>query len=375
MQQLPDPTFTPEQEVLLWAIRADHVMDQRVAGILTVGINWEYVRKTAVQHGIIPLLYQRLKREMAEIVPPDELVALKILFQENAVRNIRMTHHLFKVLDLLAGSGVAAIPFKGPALAVQAYGDLSMRRFRDLDILIHEDDIDLVCRILNGQGAILITPGQMNIERWFGFLDQKDLTLKFQGDILELHWKFIERYRAVPLDMKEIWGRTAPVEFNGRKLAAVSPEDMILLLCYHGHKHGWQDLGWLADLICLFSRHPHVNWHDIFVRSENLGLKRIVLTSLFLAHKYGGTLCDPEFDNLLTSDTTVHGLARELQLDFFRSRTLAISPFFYLKSRERFRDQAMYLLFYSANRVLVFIRWLIRPFTRIRAGSSENGAE
>ena len=94
MKLSPDPQFTPEQEVLLWAIRVDHATDQRVAGILRSGIDWGYLRKTAIRHGIIPLLYKRLKGEMADLVPPNELSTIRTLFLENAKRNMEMTQHL-----------------------------------------------------------------------------------------------------------------------------------------------------------------------------------------------------------------------------------------------------------------------------------------
>jgi len=74
-----------------------------------------------------------------------------------------MTQHLLKVLDLLTGSGVEAIPFKGPVLAVQAYGDLLMRSFVDLDILIHAKDLSRVSKILIDQGYILNGLGPRNI--------------------------------------------------------------------------------------------------------------------------------------------------------------------------------------------------------------------
>jgi len=363
MQNLSDPEFTPEQKVLLWAIRTDHIMDKDIAGILIAGIDWKYVRETAAQHGVIPLIYRRLKGEMTELVPPDELQTLKILFRENVIRNIRMTQRLFQILDHLGSSGIAAMPFKGPALAVQAYGDLSMRRFRDLDILIHAEDVEQAYRILSDHGYLLINPGQMNIERKFGFLNQKDLKFSYQGNILELHWDVIERFLAVPLDLKEFWARSVPVEINGRIFSTLSPEDMILLLCFHGHKHGWQDIGWLSDLISMISHHPDLKWQEIFSRAENLGLKRIVVTSLFLAQTYGGIGCTPELESVCISDSAIPSLARDLQKNIFRSRALAISPFFYLKSRERFKDKALFLLYYPTNRFLVFLRWMIRPFT------------
>jgi hypothetical protein len=44
------------------------------------------------------------------------------------------------------------VPFKGPALAVQAYGDLSLRQYDDLDLLIHEADVPRAYQLLIANG-------------------------------------------------------------------------------------------------------------------------------------------------------------------------------------------------------------------------------
>ena len=363
MNPPPDPQFTPEQEILLWAIRVDHTKDPRVAAILRSGVEWGYVRETASQHGIVPLLYTRLKGEMADLIPPEELSALRTLSMANAIRNIRMTQHLLKVLDLLAGSGVEAMPFKGPVLAVQAYGDLSMRSYRDLDILIHANDISRAYEILTDHGHILTDTGQIGVQRIFRSIQQKDLRFSFHGDILELHSEIIERLLAVPLDMDQLWDRSLPIFIHGQKIMTMSPEDTVIVLCFHGFKHAWQNLVWLADLISMISNHPDLKWHDIWVRAEMMGLKRIVLIGLFLAQKYGCVNCGPEIENLFPTDTAMFRLVSKIQIDVFRVRTLAIPPFFYLMSRERFKDKIMFLFYFSLNKILVFLKWTVRQIT------------
>jgi len=369
MKLSPDPTFTPEQEVLLWAIRVDHTKDHQVAGILTAGVDWGYVRETAIRHGIIPLLYKRLKGEMADLVPMDELLTIRTLFLANSIRNIQMTQHLLKVLDLLAGSDVEAIPFKGPVLAVQAYGDLSMRSFLDLDILIHVNDLSRAYQILTDQGYILTDPGQMSTQKILRIIQQKDLRFTFQDDILELHWNVIEPLYAVPLDMDQVWDRSLPVAINGRKITSLSPEDLVIVLCFHGLKHGWQNLGLLADLTYTIANHPDLKWHDVLVRAEMMGLKRIVLIGLFLVHKYGCIRCGSEVENLFASDITMQNLASKMQLNLFQfltSEPSFITPFLYLKSRERLRDKIMFIFYYFTNKVLVFLKWIVRHFIGIR---------
>ena len=364
MELSPDHHLTPEQEVLLWAIRVDHTKDQRVAELLTAGVDWDYVRETATRNGIIPLLYKRLKGEMAYVVPPDKLSMLRTLFLAIAIRNLQMTQHLLKVINLLADSGVEAMPFKGPVLAVQAYGDLSMRSFGDLDILIHANDISRANQILTDQGYVLNESRDDNAGLILRVLEEKDLLFTFHEDIIELHWKIIERLYAVPLDMDQVWDRSLPFFINGQKVKTISPEDMIMVLCFHGFKHRWQNLSWLADLIYTILNHPDLKWHDVFNRAEHIGLKRIVLIGLFLAHTHGGVRCGSETENLFISDTTMLMLAREIQLNLFQVRTSnPVEPFIYLKSRERVKDQIMFLFNYFSllvPKVPKFLRWVLR---------------
>jgi hypothetical protein len=365
MKLSPDPRFTHEQEILLWAIRIDHTKDQRVAEILTSGVEWGYIRESAIQHGIIPLLYKQLKGEMADLVPLDEFSTLRTLFIENAVKNIQMTQHLLNVIDLLADSDVEAMPFKGPALAIQAYGDLSMRSFGDLDILIRARDLSRVYPIMIDQGYVLNDPVQTIIDRISKIIYKKHLLFSFHEYHLELHFKIIERLYAVSLDMDQIWDRSLPIFINGQKIKTLSPEDMVIVMCFHGLKHTWQDLKWLADLIYMISNHPDINWHDVFVRAEEMGLKRIVLIGLLLAQKYGGIKSGFEIENLFTSDTTMLKLTSKIQRNLFQFQTLAlIKPSFYLKSRERFNDQIIAFLYFFIFNVLSFPGWMLHQITR-----------
>jgi len=358
MQQQQNINFTPEQEVLLWAIRVDNKMDERVADILAAGINWVHLRDSAVQHGIIPLLYRRLKkREIAKLVPPEELLEFQSLFQENIVRNIRMTQHLFSIIDLLADSGIETMPFKGPVLAVQVYGDLSMRSFSDLDILIHADDLSRAYRVLTDHGYFLDDPDRIGVERRLALFDQKDLCFSFKKDILEVHWKIIEKMYAVPLDMNHFWDRSLNISINDKKVRTLSPEDVIIILCFHGLKHSWQNLNGLADLIYAISDSPELRWHDIFVRAENMGLKRILLIGLFLAHKYGGGRFGFESEKQLTLDSTMLQIVSNIEGNLFQSHPIGasnITPFLYLRSRERFKDKIVYLCYFLTVEATTF---------------------
>ncbi|HSA38590.1 MAG TPA: nucleotidyltransferase family protein [Methanoregula sp.] len=362
MKPSQDPQWTPEQEVLLWAIRVDHASDEHVAGILRTGIDWGYLRENAVRHGIVPLLYKRMKGEMGSLAPPNELSAIRTLFLENSIRNLQMTRHLISVLDLLAGSGIEAMPFKGPALAVQAYRDPSMRSYGDLDILIHAEDRQRAFQVLMDHGHILTGPDQHSLEERLRYFQQKDLRLSYQNITLEVHWKIIEELYAVPLTMDQLWDRSLPVCILNRETKTPSPEDMLLVLCFHGFKHGGQRLTWLADVIHLISDHPDLILEDVIVRAETLGLKRIVLICLFLAYMYGGVRFGPEIEKRFISDERIQNIASNIQSDMFRNQRFGFRPLLYMTARERFKDKCTFLIYYSINQLLVFTKWIVRRF-------------
>src|SRR5260370_38643204 len=62
-------------------------------------------------------------------------------FQDNTRNSVQLTAELFRLLDLFAREGIQVLPFKGPTLAMAAYGNLALRQFTDLDLLIRKEDV------------------------------------------------------------------------------------------------------------------------------------------------------------------------------------------------------------------------------------------
>jgi hypothetical protein len=355
MKKTHGPTFTPEQEVLLWSIRVDHSWDQRIAEILEHGVDWSYIKQTAIQHGIVPLLYKRLKENMVDIVPPDKIRSLRQLFMENAANNLRMTQELIRVLDLLADAGIEAMPFKGPALAVQAYGDLSMRSFCDLDILIHKEDFDTVYKILLENGYIPNYPIDTRTKRKLSIYKGEFFFSDKQID-LDIHWQLNQRWVSVVWVLDSVWNDAVSVYLNNREIKTISLEYSIILVCVHGAKHFWQEMKWLADLSQLINQFTDLQWEIIFNHAENLNAKRILTLGLLLAQEYCGVNYDSEIVSLLRSEKSIQYFLNDLHANFFRFRSW--SPFsvpllFYIKTRERKKDRISYIFYYVLDVLLL----------------------
>jgi hypothetical protein len=89
----------------------------------------------------MPLLYRAISQNCPQAVPAEWLARLRMQYMMNAVRNMKMTAELLRLLDLFEENGIEAIPYKGPALAEQVFGDLALRTFCDLDIIVPKRDV------------------------------------------------------------------------------------------------------------------------------------------------------------------------------------------------------------------------------------------
>src|SRR5204862_195907 len=120
--------------------------------LLQQGIAWSSLLHAAQAHGVMPLLSWHLSRSCADGVPESTLSELRDRFRLNAARNLFFAGELLKLLTLLQRAGIKAIPFKGPTLAVLAYGNLALRTFGDLDLLLRRNDIPRARDLLAAEG-------------------------------------------------------------------------------------------------------------------------------------------------------------------------------------------------------------------------------
>ena len=133
----------PEHELLLCCARARLNAETiaRIRALLQIDVDWAYLLQTAQSHGMMPLLYWHLNSTCPESIPKDALDQLRDHFHATAQRNLFLTGELLMLLKLFEAHGIQAVPYKGPALGAAAYGNLSLRQFRDLDILVRKRDV------------------------------------------------------------------------------------------------------------------------------------------------------------------------------------------------------------------------------------------
>ena len=248
------------------------------------GVDWSQVLRLAERHGVGPLLYQSV-RDLPGNVPPAILEDLRGRYESNARRNLKFTAELFRILDALDAHRIAAIPYKGPVLAESVYGDLALRSFSDLDILISPSDVQRAKAIVEELGYapnLSLTGAEERLYLATGY------EYSFDGpagpNLLEIQWGIVPRFYAIDFDCGQLFARAVSANAGGRAVRALRPEDLLLTLCVHAAKHAWIRLCWLRDIAGLVELQV-VDWSMIEQRAAALGIRRMLHISLLLAHR------------------------------------------------------------------------------------------
>jgi hypothetical protein len=366
---------SPEQELLLEAIKPGRDRDGRISVFLGRDLDWSSLIDTASTHGVLPLLYQRLAGIDSGRVDLAVTARLERAFQTNAYQNIRLSLRLIELLDILSAQEIRCLAIKGPALAVQAYGDLSMRQFCDVDVLIHPPDLVRVYDLLVTSGY---TPEFSLTKQQLAYMLRSDKHLRFTrlADVIEVHWQINNPRIGSPLGTEDFWRAAAPVRVLDHEIFTFCPEVAIWSACLHGTQHGWSQLNWVADLAHLCQWSSQIDWPQLFDRAQRTGFHRLLCTSLLLAADPGGVVFPPEVQRHIQSCDRDQELARQFRIGLFDRQPDGIitTSSAYLRSRERIRDHARYWLMWlftpSRSDWLPFrqpipilpLLWLARPF-------------
>ncbi|MFL6299148.1 MAG: nucleotidyltransferase family protein [Terriglobales bacterium] len=273
----------PELQLLLACARLSPDF-ARVQDCASGNLDWRKVVGAAEYHGLTPLLLKNLLAADARL--PEQ--QMKQLEQNNArtVRqNLLLTSELLRAVSSLSEAGVEAVPLKGPALATRIYGDIGLRPFSDIDLLIRPEQIaaaEAVALKLGYEPEISIPAAHR--DRWLK--QQCELTFRRAGvSRLEFHWDISHPHFALGTGVDDFWSRSRTVQIGDSKLSDLSEQDLLFTLIVHGTRHGWSRLMWLVDLAELLGSLPHINWKLSAANAEERGAARMIATALVLVRK------------------------------------------------------------------------------------------
>jgi hypothetical protein len=366
-----------EHQLLVYCARVD--VSPALAGeiiSLTQGnLDWEYLEKLAISHNVLPLLYRTLQNCCPEQIPAPTLSRLKKKFQQNTWKNLFLTRELIQVLSACLAQGIQAVPIKGPALAVDVYQNLALRQFQDLDILLREADVHKARDLLIKQGYQGQTAIELN-SHWEHHMARGDVHLELQWR-MPSHWQIMSNRSAFPYDAERVWQNLREVTLADTPVSHLSREDLLLLLCLHGNRHGWERLSWICDVAETARVHADMDWQRLMLYADEIGSQRIVLLGLTLAHILLDAPLPDAIQQKIDAQSVLRALAQQIIHKLFNDpeeETMWLEETaFHLKVRDRLWDRVQILFtpndkdrdWVSLPSALSPLYYLIRPFRLI----------
>jgi Uncharacterised nucleotidyltransferase len=275
----------PEKQLLIACARRHmtRAAEERIREISAGRIDWEYLLRVAAENGALPLLSLHLPEISNSAFSSEQFEELKLAARAAGLRSLHLSAELVRVVEALCSEKIAVWPYKGPVIAMQAYGDLALRTFEDLDIIVLQRDIYRAHGVLSAlkyQPRFPWVPDESApVPSEYSYYDPE------RRIIVELHTELTLRHFPVVPDLGEMAGNAVNVSIGGHAVHTFGPEDTLVLLCVHGSKDFWERISWITDVSEFVQRNQELDWERVFARAKETRATRMVLLGLALAEK------------------------------------------------------------------------------------------
>ncbi|UOR13774.1 nucleotidyltransferase domain-containing protein [Halobacillus amylolyticus] len=223
-------------------------------------IDWELFIKQTKHHRIYPFLYSKIKGTDENMIPPNVIKDVSYEYKRNTFQMLHLSGQMEQLNQKFSEHQIKLLFLKGPVLAHDLYGDLSLRTSSDLDVLIPMDDLARTEQLLVSLGYKKDDYIQGVLSDWKWRHHHVTYFHPEQGVKVEVHWRLNPGPAKEP-SFHELWERKRNITFTNQPVYLLSKEDLFLFLASHGARHGWSRLRWLVDIQQLMRQ--KVKWEDV----------------------------------------------------------------------------------------------------------------
>ncbi|MEI2472892.1 nucleotidyltransferase family protein [Peribacillus frigoritolerans] len=208
--------------------------------------DWDLFLQLAIHHRVYPIIYSKIKRLEEKRIPSYVFQTLNKEYKQNTFKMLHLSGEMELVSKLFNENQVNLIFLKGPVIAAELFGDISLRTSKDLDMLIPITSLEKAEILLHSIGYVKeVVPNVLNEWKWRNhhvvfFHPQKKIQL-------EIHWRLQPRPLKEPI-FNELWNRKRISNITSYPVYFLGKEDLFLYLVSHGARHGWFRLRWLLDI-------------------------------------------------------------------------------------------------------------------------------
>lgn len=281
-------SVTPETRFITLCTREPGTVRPRAIASAAAAVrDWDAVVGTATRHRVAAFLQQAAARHAVSL-PPQADHALRGAALAALSRVMVLDGELVRTVRALAAAQIPVIVLKGPALARTIYPVAALRPYGDIDALVQERNEMAAVAALTGCGFREVPFALEHATRLRG--GEIPEAAAFHREFVSASGQALVELHLDPLQLglkpaceAARWRRAVPVPgLPGAQM--LCPEDQLVQLSVHAHKHGFGRLIWLKDLDLLLRAHgDRLDWHLVAAVAGEEGVSASVWYSLRLA--------------------------------------------------------------------------------------------
>ena len=308
-------TLSPETFAVLACAQA--VLDERnlprFRRAVAACTSAERLCETAVRHGMLGHLHRLVSAESDPALAAFARERLAELYRLSAERALRQTGQLLRLIDRLHVLGIEAMPVKGPAWAERLYGDVTLRSWVDLDLVVRYEQVPAARAALLEAGMRDDSPFN---ERLVHRRTRTEGEIHFhsaENDLrVDVHWQIGVGRSADALSAQWLLSRAESRTLLGRDVLAPSASDMLLMTCLHGTRHRWDSVEGLLALVRQVCGLAEADWPGVMAAAREAGCNRRVTVGVAYACRVFALRAPQQVAAALAGDAIARSLLRSL---------------------------------------------------------------
>jgi len=133
--------------------KSDEEIDQ-ISNLLSSKLDWCEIAGQLLNHRLGGYFYFGLTQEQRKHVPKEVIKALELLIYAQKVQTQSRMKTIMEINQVLTESNIHFAMLKGTVFIADVYTELGSRRSNDIDIMVKEDDLPELDKILRNRGYI-----------------------------------------------------------------------------------------------------------------------------------------------------------------------------------------------------------------------------
>jgi len=244
--------------------------------------DWNLFIELARHHRVFPTLNKKLQDMESTIIPTFVISLFKRDYSRNTFLMLALSGEIEQLAKQMGRMGIRTLFLKGPVIAADLYGDVSLRTSSDLDILIPIEKLDEAEQLLISHGYEKDDYIVSVLNDWRWRHHHTSFKHPKTGVKVELHWRLNPGPAREP-SFDELWERRQQSSLINHPVYYLGREDLFMFLVTHGARHGWSRLRWILDIKQLVKQ--SMNWSVLEQLMEKYHYTHLAGQALLLIHK------------------------------------------------------------------------------------------